>query len=86
MRKDRLINIWSKVEPSIRKISHHLLLKFKYSNYEAEDLIQEGFIILKKLKTTKKKPLNLSYLNQRLKYRLKRILMQERIDDKDYLN
>ena len=86
MRKDRLINIWSKVEPSLVKISNHLLLKFKYSNYEAEDLVQEGFLILKKLKTTKKKPLNLSYLEHRVKLSLTTFLMREETDDKRTIN
>jgi len=86
MRKDRLINIWSKVEPSLVKISHHLLLKFKYSNYEAEDLVQEGFLILKKLKTTKKKPLNLACLNRHVKFRLVRILKKENSDDTRTIN
>ena len=69
MRADRLKNLYPKLKPKLLAIAFKLL-NGTIKDIEPDDLLQEGLIAIKRTKTTKKRPHNLSYLIKRAKFQM----------------
>lgn len=75
MRSDRLLNLWPKLEPELRKVAIHLCRN--YPNIDHRDLISEGVLAIKRTHTTKKAPHRLNYLIKRAKFSMQRLFFYE---------
>ena len=74
MRADRIITLWPKLEPRLTKLAKALT---KYSFLDEQDLVQEGVLAIKRLKSTKKRPHNLTYLIRAANYQMKKYISRE---------
>jgi len=77
MRISRLKRIYPAIEPKLRAVAFALLSKNCLKSLEIKDLIGEGLLAIKNCSTTKKNPKTLSYLIQRAKYQMLKIVKFE---------
>jgi len=82
MRRDRIANLWPRLEPKLKAVARKLLARKRYSRYDDRDLVQDSALGLLRVKSTKKSPKNLSYLISRGKFIMRKILQVEFIDEK----
>lgn len=77
MRNNRLKRLWPELKPKLEQIAKSLLKRYYWIDFEIDDLVQEGVIAIKRTKTTHDDPKNLSYLKQRAKLAMQKILKKE---------